>query len=78
MGSEFKNRCSPKIWKWTSEAAGHIAPKVRKQREMNAGAQLCPYRDPSTWHGVTQIRAGLPSSLEIFSYMLRGVSPREF
>lgn len=33
LGSAFKKRCSPKIRKWISEAAGHIASSQEAKRD---------------------------------------------
>jgi hypothetical protein len=41
-----------KAWWQEHEAAGHFASTVRKQREMDAGAQLTvSIQDPSLWDG---------------------------
>ena len=58
MGSYLKVQSimAEKAWWQEHEAAGHIASTVRKQREMDAGAQLTvSLQDPSLWDGATHI-----------------------
>ncbi|EGV99061.1 hypothetical protein I79_005511 [Cricetulus griseus] len=53
----LQSRMVWKAWQQEHEAAAHMASTVRKQREMNTGAQLsfspfCSAQDPSPLKGV--------------------------